>query len=86
MEALDLATNELDYATNLASHLEAVVGSPELRDAYAAVVPRVSAFYSKILLSEPLYKALRELEVTEEAKKLDPARLRYLTKTLADFR
>jgi oligopeptidase A len=86
LEALDLATNELDYATNLASHLESVLGSPELRDAFAAVVPKVTAFYSQILLSEPLYEALRELDATEEASKLDPARRRYLTKTLADFR
>lgn len=86
LEALDLATNELDYATNLASHLESVLGSPELRDAFAAVVPKVTAFYSQILLSEPLYAALRELDATDEAKKLDPARRRYLTKTLADFR
>jgi oligopeptidase A len=84
--ALDLATNELDYATGVASHLESVLGTPELRDAYAAVVPKVTAFYSQILLSEPLYKALRELDATEEAKNLDPARRRYLTKTLADFR
>ena len=86
LEALDLATNELDYATNLASHLEAVLGSPELRDAFAAVVPKVTAFYSQILLSEPLYRALRDLDATDEAKHLDPARRRYLTKTLADFR
>jgi len=86
MEPLDLATNELDYATNVASHLESVLGSPELRDAFAAVVPKVTSFYSKVLLSEPLYRALRELAETDEAKKLDPARSRYLTKTLADFR
>lgn len=86
MEPLDLATNELDYATNLASHLEAVMGSQELRDSFAAVVPKVTAFYSKVLLSEPIYRALRELAATDEAKKLDPARSRYLTKTLADFR
>ena len=84
--ALDLATNELDYASNLASHLEGVLGTPDLRDAYAAVVPKITAFYSQILLSEPLYKALRDLDATPEAKELDPARRRYLTKTLADFR
>jgi len=84
--ALDLATNELDYASNLASHLEGVLGTPELREAYAAVVPKITAFYSQILLSEPLYKALRDLDATDEAKHLDPARRRYLTKTLADFR
>ncbi|MBX3189583.1 MAG: M3 family metallopeptidase [Labilithrix sp.] len=86
LEPLDLATNDLDYASNLASHLESVVGSPELRDAFAAVVPKITAFYSKILLSEPLYRSLRELAATDEASKLDPARKRYLTKTLADFR
>jgi len=86
LEALDLATNELDYAAGLASHLESVLGSPELRDAFAAVVPKVTAFYSQILLSAPLYQALRDLDGTDEATRLDPARRRYLTKTLADFR
>jgi oligopeptidase A len=86
LDALDSATAELDYATNLASHLEAVIGSPELREAYSAVMPKLTAFYSQILLSEPLYKALRELDATDEAKALDPARRRYLAKTLADFR
>jgi len=85
LEALDLATSELDYATTVASHLESVLGTPELREAFAAIVPKVTAFGSKILLSEPLYRALRELAETDEAKKLEPARARYLTKTLADF-
>jgi len=86
MVPLDLATNELDYATGLAGHLEAVLGSPELRAAYAAVVPKVTAFYSKILLSAPLYAALRDLDATPAARALDPASARYLQKTLADFR
>ncbi len=84
--ALDHATNELDYATNLASHLESVLGTPALRDAFAAVTPKVTSFFSQILLSEPLYRALRDLDATDEAKKLDPSHRRYLTKTLADFR
>ena len=86
LEALDLATNELDYATGLASHFESVLGTPELREAFAAVTPKITSFYSQLLLSEPLYRALRDLDATEEAKNLDPARRRYLTKTLADFR
>jgi len=83
--ALDLASSELDYAVTVASHLESVVGTPELREGFNAVLPKVSAFSTKILLNEPLYRALRELAGTEEAKKLDPARARFLTKTLADF-
>ncbi len=84
--ALDLATNELDYALNVAGHLESVLGTPDLREAYNAVLPAVSAFYSQILLSKPLYEALKELAATDEAKRLDPARARYLKKTLDDFR
>ncbi|MDB4944249.1 MAG: oligopeptidase [Labilithrix sp.] len=83
---LDVATDELDYAANLASHLESVLGTPELRDAFAAITPKITSFFSKLLLSEPLYRALRDLDATDEAKTLDPARRRYLTKTLADFR
>lgn len=84
--ALDLASNELDYATGLVSHLESVLGSNDLRDAYNAVLPKVSSFYTKILLSEPLYKALRDYAETDDAKSLDPGHARYLKKTLADFR
>ncbi|HEY8072829.1 MAG TPA: M3 family metallopeptidase, partial [Labilithrix sp.] len=84
--ALDVATSELDYATNIASHLESVIGTQALRDAWAAVLPRVSEFGTRLLLDEPLYRALREFAETEEAKRLDPARMRFLRKTLADFR
>jgi oligopeptidase A len=84
--ALDIATADLDFAINVAGHLEAVDGTPAMRAAYNAVMPKVSAFGSKIMLSEPLYRALTELAETDEARKLDPARARVLTKTLADFR
>ncbi len=84
--ALDLATGELDFAMNVASHLEAVLGTPELRAAYSRILPKVSEFGSKIMLSAPLYRALRELSETPAAKTLDPARARFLKKTLADFR
>ncbi len=86
LEALDRATHELDYATTLASHLESVIGSPEFRAAFAAAVPKITAFYSQILLSEPLYKAVRDFADTAEASTLDAPRRRHLTKTLADFR
>ena len=84
--ALDRATIELDYAAGLAGHLESVLGTAELREAYNAIVPKVSAFYSKMLLSEPLYTALREYAQTDEAETLDAGAARFLSKTLADFR
>lgn len=84
--ALDLATSELDFAMNVISHLEATNGTPEIRASYNQVLPMVSEFGSKIMLSAPLYRALSELAETDAAKRLDPARARFLTKTLADFR
>jgi oligopeptidase A len=84
--ALDVATHELDYATNVASHLESVLGSEELRAAFNAVLPKVSAFYTSILLAEPLFRAIREFSETPEAKELTGPAARYLSKTLADFR
>lgn len=84
--ALDLASEELDFAVGIAGHLEAVDGTPEMRVAYNKVLPKVSAFGTQVVLSEPLYRAIREFAETEEAKGLDPARRRFLTKTLADFR
>ncbi|MBX3259700.1 MAG: M3 family metallopeptidase [Labilithrix sp.] len=84
--ALDLATSELDFAMGVAGHLEAIDGTPEMRAAYSEVLPKVSAFGSKIMLSEPLYRALCELSATDAAKRLDGARARFLAKTLADFR
>lgn len=38
------------------------------------------------MLSEPLYRAMRDLAATDEPAKYDPGRARFLKKTLADFR
>ena len=56
--ALDLATRELDFAVTIASHLELVDGTPDVRAAFAAVVPKTTELGSKIILSGPLYHAL----------------------------
>jgi oligopeptidase A len=83
---LDMASETLDWLVNVAGHLESVVGEPDIRAAYTAILPKLSAFASSIVLSAPLYRAFRELAASDEAKSLDPARRRFLDKTLADFR
>ncbi|MCL2778591.1 MAG: M3 family metallopeptidase [Polyangiaceae bacterium] len=84
--AFDRATFELDYAVGLVEHLESVLGTADLREAYRTVVPKISAFYSKMLLSEPLYRALSEYATTDDATALDAGRARFLKKMCADFR
>ncbi|MCU1274960.1 MAG: Oligopeptidase [Bryobacterales bacterium] len=86
MIALDGMTERLDFAMSVVKHLESVATYPELRAAYNAVQPPVSAFYSSIPLNEGLWKAVQQYAATEEAKTFIGTRKRYLTKTIEDFR
>ena len=54
LHALDTMTEHLDYAMNVVRHLESVATTPELRAAFNAVQPKVSAFYSSLPLNEEL--------------------------------
>jgi oligopeptidase A len=84
--ALERATEQLELSMSIVEHLESVATTPELRDAYNAVLPSVSAFWSSIALRDGLFRALVELDATPEAQTLDATRKRLLSKTLADFR
>jgi oligopeptidase A len=86
MDMLDNFSRQLEYAMHIAGHLEAVATTPELRQAYMAVQPKVAAFYSGIPLNAKLYEAIKSYATTDEAKSLTGARARYLKKTLEDFR
>jgi oligopeptidase A len=84
MEPLDALTAKLEYAMGIARHLEAVATTPELRAAYNAVQPEVSAFYSSLPLNEPLWRAVQAYAATNE--NLSGARRRFLVKTVDNFR
>ncbi len=84
--ALDALTEPLDDAFAVVRHLEAVATSPELRAAYNAVQPEVSAFYAAIPLDEDLWRRIKDYAATPEAAQLEGVRRRFLKKTLDDFR
>ena len=86
LRALEDAGETLEYAMSVVSHLESVATYPELRDAYNAVQPKVSAFHSKIPLNEALWKQIKRFSETEEAALLSGSRARFLKKTRDDFR
>ena len=86
MHLLEGSTERLDYAMTVVRHLESVETSPELRAAFNAVQPDVSAFYSSIPLNEQLWNALQAFSETEDAKQLAGVRKRLLVKTLDSFR
>ena len=86
MGALDTLTEPLDRAMAVVRHLEAVATYPELRAAFNAVQPEVSAFYSGIPLHQGLWKAIKSFAGTAEAQSLAGERRRFLHKTMDTFR
>ncbi len=86
MHPLDWLTEPLDYAMGVVRHLESVATYPELRAAFNAAQPDVSAFYSSIPLQEGLWKAMKAYAATPEAASLAGERRRFLTKTMDSFR
>lgn len=84
--AIDRLGETFWFAFRLVGHLEGVVTTPELRAAYNAALPKVSAFSSKLQMSEGLYQALKDYAKTQEAKQLSPTKARYLKLSLDGFR
>jgi oligopeptidase A len=86
VERLDRATELLARRLAPASHLVAVAETPDLRDAYNAVLPEISTFWSRLPLNEGIWRRLRDFAATAEAVGLQGLRRRHLDKTLREFR
>jgi oligopeptidase A len=86
LDTLDRVTEPLDTAFAVVRHLESVATYPELRAAFNAVQPQVSAFYAGIPLHGGLWKAIQSFSATPEAQALSGERKRYLDKTIDSFR
>jgi oligopeptidase A len=86
LRPLDTMTEKLDYAMSVVRHLESVATTPELRAAFNAVQPKVSAFYSSIPLNEALWKSIQRYAATGEARSLTGTMHRFLTKTIDAFK
>ena len=86
MRALDSLAEPLDFAMGVVRHLESVATYPELRAAFNAVEPEVSAFYTGIPLNSGLWRSIQTFAGTEEAAALAGERRRFLHKTVETFR
>src|SRR5260370_9909417 len=79
--AMDETTEPLDWAMAVVRHLESVATYPELRAAFNAAQPEVSAFYSGIPLDAGLWNNVKAYAATPEAAALTGERRRFLHKT-----
>jgi len=83
---LQVATERLGRAWGMVRHLNSVMDSPELREAFNENLPRVTEFWTRLGQTEGLFRKYKELRAGDEFRKLDPARARVIENELRDFR
>ena len=84
--ALDVPLERLSRAWHAVGHLNAVVNTPELREAYNANLGRVTEFHTRLGADERLYAKYKALAAADTpAKPLTPARHQALSHALRDF-
>ena len=78
--------DRLDKAWSPVRHLNSVVNSDELREAYNACLPKLSEYATDLGQNEALYQAHRTLSEGPEFARLDPPQRKILKDALRDFR
>jgi oligopeptidase A len=86
VEPLEHALDRLDRGWGAVRHLNAVVSTPELREAYNAALPRVTEFYTDLGQDLRLYQRYKALASSPAFSALTPAQRRMLENELRDFR
>ena len=83
MEALDAS---IDQVWTPISHLNSVMNSDELRDAYNACLPKLSQFGTELGQNEDLFKAYKTIAEGQEYQRLDHAQKKVIDNAIRDFR
>ena len=84
VEPLTQIEERLTWSWGIVGHLMGVKNSPELREAYESVQPKVVQFGNKLSQSKPLYKAFKALKKGESWDKLEPAQQRIVEAAIRD--
>ena len=84
--ALDDLQEKLGRVVSVAYHLNSVMSTPELRTAFNAVLPEISAFYAKLGTNEGLWQAVKSFAQSPEAAKLTGIRKRHVEKLVQEFK
>ncbi|MEQ8755356.1 MAG: M3 family metallopeptidase [Coleofasciculus sp. G1-WW12-02] len=84
VEPLEALTERLRWSWGIVGHLMGVKNSPELREAYETVQPKVVQFINTLNQSQPLYKAFKTLRDGDEWRSLEPAQKRIVEAAIKD--
>ncbi len=83
---LDDVTERLSRAWNVVGHLNAVVNSPELREAYNGMLPTVTAFWTSLSQDERLFARYKQIRASSGTLGLNAAQNKVLDNEVRDFR
>jgi oligopeptidase A len=83
---LEEMNDRLVKAWSPVSHMNSVVNSDELRDAYNACLPKLSQYWTEMGQNQALYQAFNELAQSEAFSDLNEAKQKVISNTLRDFR
>ena len=86
IEPLAGSLDRLDRMWGAVRHLNAVVNTPAMRDAYNAALPDVIAFHTDLSQDQRLYDKYRALRAQPEYASLDATRRQLIDNELRDFR
>jgi len=85
-EPLEDATEALGRSWGVISHLNSVADTPELRNAYGEMLPKVTAFFSSLGQNLALYQKFKDLKNSSDYSQLDHAQQKVIENSLRDFR
>jgi oligopeptidase A len=86
VEPLEDATERLSRAWGAISHLNSVADTPELREAYGAMLPKVTAFMSSLGQNLALYERFKALRQSPHFAMLSSDQQKVIENSLRDFR
>lgn len=86
IEPMELLDDVLSKAWSPVSHMNSVVNSPELRDAYNNCLPLLSDYSSKIGQNKRLYEAYQSISKSDAFKDFDQAQKKVIENALRDFK
>ena len=78
--------DRLDRTWSAVHHLNAVVSTPELREAYHTNLPKITAFHAELAQDLRLYDRYRSLSASPGFATLDGAKRKLIENELRDFR
>ena len=85
-EPLEDIDDRINRAWSPVGHMNAVVNSDELREAYNACLPLLSEYATEVGQNDLLFQAYKSIAEGPEFEKLDTAQRRIIENALRDFR